>query len=64
MKVLPDDFEEAFIGFAEKNNPKREKEKCVNFLEATESEVCTILKKRVSELRRKIDQNSKIKILD
>ena len=52
------------IGFAEKNNPTREKEKCVNFLEATESEVCTILKKRVSELRRKIDQNSKIKILD
>ena len=52
------------IVFADKNNPKREKEKCVNFLEATESEVCTILKKRVSELRRKIDQNSKIKILD
>ena len=34
------------------------------FLEATESEVCTILKKRMSELRRQIDVNSKIKILD
>ena len=37
---------------------------CVNFLENTETEVCSILKKRVSELSRKIDVNSKIKILD
>ena len=52
------------IGFAEKHNPEREKIKCVNFLEITETEVCSMLKKRVSELRRKIDVNSKIKILD
>ena len=52
------------IGFAEKHNPDRKKVKCVNFLEVTETEACSILKKRVSELRRKIDQNSKIKILD
>ena len=52
------------IGFAEKHNPEREKIKCVNFLEITETEVCSLLKKRVSELRRKIDINSKIKILD
>ena len=52
------------IGFAEKHNPEREKVKCVNFLEITETEVCSLLKKRVSELRRKIDVNSKIKILD
>ena len=52
------------IGLAEKHNPGREKVKCVNFLEITENEVCSILKKRVSELRRKIDVNSKIKILD
>ena len=52
------------IGFAEKHNPERKKVKCVNFLEITETEVCSLLKKRVSELRRKIDVNSKIKILD
>ena len=52
------------IGFAEKHNPERKKVKCVNFLEVTETEVCSVLKKRVSELRKKIDKNSKIKILD
>ena len=52
------------IGFAEKHNPKREKVKCVSFLELTETEVCSILKKRVSELRSQINKNSKIKILD
>ena len=56
-------FEHA-INSAEKHNPDRKKVKCVMFLEATESEVCTILKKRMSELRRQIDVNSKIKILD
>ena len=52
------------IAYAEKHNPERKKVKCVNFLEITENEVCSLLKKRVSELRRKIDVNSKIKILD
>ena len=52
------------IGFAEKHNPERQKVKCVNFLEMTETEVCSVLKKRVSELRSKIDKHSKIKILD
>ena len=56
-------MEHAFA-YAEKHNPERKKIKCVNFLEITETEVCSILKKRVSELRRKIDVNSKIKILD
>ena len=54
-------FEHA-INYAEKHNPDRKKVKCVQFLEATESEVCSILRKRMSELREKIDINSKIKI--
>ena len=52
------------ISLAEKHNPERKKVKCVNFLEITETEVCTVLKKRVSELRKKIDKHSKVKILD
>ena len=56
-------FEHA-VGFAEKHNPDRKKTKCVNFLEVRETEACSMLKKRVSELRSKINTNSKIKILD
>ena len=52
------------IAYAEKHNPDRKKVKCVNFLEVTETEVCAVLKKRVSDLRSKIEKNSKIKILD
>ena len=52
------------IGLAEKHNPERKKVKCVNFLEVTETEVCTVLKKRVTELKRQINKSSKIKILD
>ena len=52
------------IGFAEKHNPDRKKVKCVNFLEVTETEVCSILKKRVAELKKQINKSSKIKILD
>jgi len=52
------------IGLAEKHNPERKKVKCVNFLEVTESEVCSVLKKRVSELKSQIYESSKIKILD
>ena len=50
------------ISIAEKHNPERKKVKCVSFLEVTESEVCSILKKRVTELRGQINKSSKIKI--
>ena len=56
-------FEHA-INYAEKHNPDRKKVKCVNFLEGTETEVCSILKKRVTELKSKINKSSKIKTLD
>lgn len=52
------------IGLAEKHNPERKKVKCLSFLEVSESEVCSVLKKRVTELRSQINKNSKIKILD
>ena len=52
------------INFADKHNPERKKVKCVNFLEVTETEVCSILKKRVTELKSRINKSSKIKTLD
>tara|TARA_B100000902_G_scaffold270652_1_gene256519 strand:- start:507 stop:866 length:360 start_codon:yes stop_codon:yes gene_type:complete len=52
------------LNYAEKHNPDRKKVKCVNFLEVTETEVCSILQKRVAELKKKINKSSKIKTLD
>ena len=52
------------IEFAEKHNPNREKEKCINFLEATSSEVCTVLKSKIAKIHTKIREQSNIKNLD
>ena len=52
------------MSFSQEHNPEKKKEKCVSFLEATESEVCALLKKKVSMLRSQINENSKIKVLD
>ena len=59
------------VSYAEKQNPERKKEKCINFLEISESEVCTIAKKKienaktkVSNLKGHIKRSSKIKNLN
>ena len=52
-----------FLGYVEKNNPTRNKEKCVNFLESTSSEVCAIAKKRIANLKEKVKESYKIKNL-
>mgnify|MGYP003683352241 FL=1 len=49
------------ISLAKKHNPDRKKEKCVEFLESTNSEVCKILKTRVTKLKTKINERSHIK---
>ena len=40
--------------FAEKNNSVKKKESCVDFLEKTNSEICTIVKKRLILTKSKI----------
>lgn len=35
------------IAYAEKNNPEKEKETCISFIEKTRSEFCTIAKKKI-----------------
>ena len=59
------------VSFAEKHNPDRKKEKCVNFIESSNSEVCAIVKKKVknvttkvSDLKNQIKNSSKIKNLN
>ena len=52
---------EHVISFAEKHNPDRKKEKCVDFIEATNSEVCKMLNTKVTKLKTKINERSHIK---
>ena len=49
------------IAYAEKHNPERKKSKCVSFLESTESELCEILKKNISQTKNKIIKHKIVK---
>ena len=56
------------LAYAEKNNPERKKDTCISFVEKTNSEICTIVKKRISltkaKIQSSIDKKSKVKYLD
>ena len=45
---------EHVISYAEKINPEKKKEPCLSFLEKTNSEICTIVKKRLILTKSKI----------
>ena len=47
--------------YAEKHNPERKKSKCISFLESTESELCQILKKNISDTKNKIIKHKIVK---
>tara|TARA_X000001036_G_C20616740_1_gene781302 strand:+ start:950 stop:1327 length:378 start_codon:yes stop_codon:yes gene_type:complete len=51
--------------YLEKNNPDKKKEKCISFVEATNSEVCAAMKNDISknEMYQKIFKSSKIENL-
>lgn len=53
------------LAYAEKNNPDKKKEKCISFVEATNSEVCAAMKNDISknEMYQKIFKSSKIENL-
>ena len=42
------------LSYVEKINPNKEKEPCLSFIEKTNSEICTILKKQISLTKAKI----------
>ena len=52
---------EHIITYAEKHNPERKKSKCISFLESTESELCEILKKNISDTKNKIIKHKIVK---
>ncbi len=52
---------EYVVAYNKKHNPKGKKSKCISFLEATESELCEILKKNISETKNKIIKHKIVK---
>tara|TARA_A100001011_G_C14151185_1_gene774055 strand:+ start:656 stop:1006 length:351 start_codon:yes stop_codon:yes gene_type:complete len=55
--------EHAFA-YVQEHNPENRKEKCVSFLESTNSETCAAVKKSIIKTREKIVQKSKTKFLN
>jgi len=47
------------LAYAEENNPTRKKEKCISFIEKTNSEACAIAKKKVALTKVKIKKKTK-----
>ena len=56
------------LAYAEKNNPEKKKDTCISFIEKTNSEICTIVKKKIilkkAKIQSSIDKKSKVKYLD
>ena len=54
---------EHVVAYVKKNNPKNEKEKCIEFLKKTNSEICSAVKRNILETKEKIFKKSKIENL-
>jgi|TARA_X000000368_G_scaffold371311_1_gene321006 hypothetical protein len=52
------------IAYAEEKNPEKKKEPCLSFLEKTNSEICTIVKKQLNLTKSKILNTSRDKSLN
>ena len=52
------------LTYVNQNNPEDKKEKCVNFLESTNSEICSAVKKNILETRKMIVEKSKTTFLN
>ena len=52
------------IAYAEEKNPEKKKEPCLSFLEKTNSEICTIVKKQLNLTKSKILITSRDKSLN
>jgi len=47
------------LTYVKKNNPEKKKDTCISFVEKTNSELCAVLKKKMSLTRVKIINNKK-----
>ena len=51
------------LAYVKKHNPDNKKSKCISFLEASDSEICEIVKKNILTTKKKILESSKIENL-
>ena len=51
------------MAYVQEHNPEHKKEKCISFLEQTNSETCAAVKKDILEIKKKIIKKSKIEDL-
>ena len=47
------------LGYAEENNPNKEKKRCISFIEKTNSEACAIVKKQAVLTSAKVNNKAK-----
>jgi len=47
------------LAYAEENNPQKKKERCISFIDKTNSEACAIINKKVSLTKNKIKEKTK-----
>ena len=52
------------LAYVKENNPEHKKEKCVSFLESTNSEACAAVKKNILNTRKMIVEKSKTTFLN
>jgi len=52
------------MAYVKEHNPKNKKEKCIKFIESTNSEMCSAVKQNILETKNKIVEKSKTKFLN
>ncbi|OUX36644.1 MAG: hypothetical protein CBE33_05015 [Candidatus Pelagibacter sp. TMED273] len=52
------------LAFVKEHNPENKKERCVSFIESTNSETCAAVKESLQKTRKKIAKKSKVKFLN
>ena len=52
------------LAYVKEHNPEQNKEKCISFIDATNSEACAAIKKNIIETKKKIVKKSNIKFLN
>jgi len=55
---------EHVASFVEQNNKNKKKEKCINFIEKTNTELCSAVKNKITDVRSSLKYKSKIKYLE
>ena len=52
------------LAYVKEHNPEKKKEKCISFIESTNSTTCAAVKENIREAKKKIVKKSNIKFLN